>query len=261
MNIKKREIFTKEMTQEQIDRAIELLQIAINDGKVEVVEPLNKKINLINETCYISSGQYIGLFFPNLSLQVNNREIVCVSFGGTSFDEYNYDLIIIRKAAREELGEFEEDLYNLVYSYEERMFYAECKRLKNEYHIEIERLKKVKLIKTSKGEDFKVFSKNFEGVKVNKTQIYKNIFEINVGSYSYRNEGDPSVDDVMEKISQVIDFDLKKINDLSNLESHYHQVFKKIEKFAKEIVNFCNDNADGYLTSYRIKAILGDRVR
>ncbi len=262
MNIKKREIFTKEMTQEQIDKAIDLLAIAIIDGKVEVKEPTNKKINLINEACYISSGQYIGLFFPNLVLKINGHEIVCVSYGGTGRFEGDYSLILIRKSRFEEIDEIDENLYYLVYNYDERNFYQECKNLKEAYQRETTFLKKIKQVKTAKGEEFKIFSKNFEGAKIIKNfSNFLKSSEINVGGYVYRLEGDTSADDVMTAINNRISFNEKKIGDLTSPEKRYHQKFKKIEEFTKKVSTFCNNEADDLLTSYYIRKIISDNAR
>lgn len=247
------------MNDEEIKEALKLLSQAIKENKTKY-----EHANPIQENCYISSGEYEGVYFPNTLLTIKpDLQVICVC-------KYKGELGIIyeyTEAKKEHLKEiFKRDFnlidftsfYYLLYTYEERQIIEQLKAELKPLHEAIECIDNIKIQVKKDGKPFANLAKNFEYKTRNgEMKTYINSYgyleliyidRIKNKSFSFSTYTKPTETNLKELLENICD---RRINILDNI-NQYESDIKNIHKI-NDIIKKINSLASGFSYPTRLK--------
>lgn len=255
----------RELTQEEKERILKEFKqlLAERSDFISVVNNGGKNLNLKNECCYISSGDIIGVYFPNLEFEMSRKNtridinFVCIGVNKETSESgliYNINYIDSPSAAIN--GDYFESFDELLTTYEEReirkKINQEIKRLNEELRV----LKSIKRVTKKDGKDFQNLSKNFiiENGKINCQESYNQynvpecrynasikLYKYNFGGYADNAEIDIykidkiTADDVSNQIKLTIENREKQLKEYERKLNNLHSTIKLIETKCREL--------------------------
>lgn len=151
------------MNDEEIKEALKLLSQAIKENKIKY-----EYSNPMKENCYISSGEYKGVYFPNSSLLIGNDwQVICIC-------KYKHELGVIYEFSEPKKEQLKEKIKKdinildftsfeyLLYTYEERQIIEQLKAELKPLYEAIKCIDNIKIQVKKDGKPFANLSKNFE---------------------------------------------------------------------------------------------------
>lgn len=235
---------TQEMKEQEINLSLELLKKAIKRGVITY-----EHANPLEQNCYISSNDIIGVYFPNTKLKVLNHisydPFALCSIGGVLYLAFSLK-DDASDFARKHLDNYLfEDLETLAYGRELLEIKKEIKRNIKEYENILKVLEQIKTERKKDGTPFKNVLQNFSGVNMSfEYSIFGAVssIRINWGAVTlYRNDDDrettgtPTHAEIEKLIQEKKERIKKYINEEEKLYKDIDKIFFTFEKLVKPI--------------------------
>ena len=242
---------TQEMKEQEINLSLELLKKAIKRGVITY-----EHANPLEQNCYISSSDIIGVYFPNTKLKALNHvsydPFALCSIGGVLYLAFSLK-DDASDFARNHLDSYIfEDLEVLAYGRELLEIKKEIKRNIKEYENILTVLEKIKAERKKDGTPFKNALQNFSGVNMSfEFDIYGDVssIRINWGAATlYRDQeerethGTPThteieklIKEKKESIRKYLEEETKLFKDIDKIFFTFEKLVKPIKQLRKEL--------------------------
>ena len=248
-----KDITTQPMSEKEIKNALSLFKKYIVMAGITYTHE-----NPINQNCYISSSDIIGVYFPNTQfdqLKKHSHYDICSlsKVGGQLGIVYSLkDNAAIPERARIYFDNYIfEDFIDLLYGYHFKNIYKKLEKRIKDYTETLNTLSKIKRIYKKDGGNFADTLRNFDGVKLyyDYMILEPKVTAVVVGYnhiYLYREDEDkkaantPTVEEVEKLIKKYMDQYSNYIKEDKNELQKLPAIFTKFKKIMGKLKEFRN---------------------